>query len=326
MARNSRLWTSSDVVRSYGGITSPRDFRGSERAVLEYAQVVVERTRHELEGTFDWSLDKLDFFFVNRRDVNAAVVQHGGRHAVALCVGLPLRIKRLLDRAMRNPEFLPGYLSRDERPEWSQRFLGMIVEHAFLHEVAHATRGHFAYLNRGPSSAEHLCLDERARSGGKYLELDADLQALDMWATITRTADDFPTTPHFLEELYFQRLLSLILLYQALDESKRPVSHYARGDHPAPIHRSMLLTRAMHSSGRSYFGLDGKRLRNVHEQAHSEASVAAETWKLTRDRWWGGRTGRHRNVRVYARQVRYYLKVFEPRLDAFAETLPDDLV
>jgi hypothetical protein len=29
---------------------------------------------------------------------------------------------------------------------------------------------------------------------------------------------------------------------------------------------------------------------------------------------------------VYARQVRYYLKVFEPRLDAFAETLPDDLV
>jgi hypothetical protein len=227
---------------------------------------------------------------------------------------------------MRSPKFLPGYLTAAERPKWSWRFLGMIVEFAYLHEVAHAMRGHFAYLGGRAARGSSFCLDEQARRHGRYVELDADLHALEMWMDTTREAEDFPTTPTLLEELYFQRLFSAILLYQSLDQGGLSAREHERLGHPAPIHRSMLLSRAMFSSGRTYFGLTAERLREVHSQAQSEASVAARCWRLTKDRWWGGRDGLRREPEKYARQLHYYLTKVEPRIDALNATLPDTLV
>jgi len=82
------------------------------------------------------------------------------------------------------------------------RFLGMIIEHVFLHEAAHALRGHLAYMRRTPA---HRALDERRRSLNTYLELDVDLHAVDMWLAITQESDDFPTQRDLLLDLYFQR-------------------------------------------------------------------------------------------------------------------------
>ncbi len=319
-----RLWIDNTIVRHYGGVVAPDEFDGSDRKILEYSQRVVHTTRGQLAQLMG-SLSRLDFAFVAGRQANAFVLRAGRRHLISFCVGLPIRVKRMLDRAMKVADFLPKYLTVHERPEWSWQYLGQIVEHAYLHEAAHALRGHFCYLDRGRSAPTQLCLDEGTRQCGHYIELDADLHALDMWADITLKADYFPRAANLREDLYFQRLLTLLLFYQALDAHNAPIAHFANLDHPPPVQRAMLLSEAMLASSSSVFGLERSEVENAHQQAHWESSVVARAAGRLRNRWWG-ESGANRGNAIYARRRRYYLNVFEPRLDAFGKTMPNDVV
>jgi hypothetical protein len=321
--RSASFWQPAIDRRRYGCVTTPARYRGDEREVLEYCRRVVDITKRELERHYDWRLDRLDFCFLDGTQPNAAMFQHRDRHAVAMCVGLPFTIKRNLDRALANPEFLPDYLSPRERPEWSLRFLGMIAEHVYLHEAAHALRGHLLYLRR---PATRRTLDERRRSVNGYLELDADLQAVDMWLAIAEAADDFPARRDLRLDLYFQRVFTILLLYQALDAGNRAIRAHARLDHPAPIHRALMLASAMRQTIPERHQLPADLVEEAHHQAFWESSVAARTLKLLPDRWWGGTTGRRRGMKAYSRLVRHFLSVVEPALNQFVDGLPDDLV
>jgi hypothetical protein len=319
---NARFWNAYTDREGYGRVTTPDRYKGKRREVLECCQSVVRLTKRELESHFGWRLNRLDFFFLDKREANSVVLQQGDRHGIGMCVGLPFSIERHLAGAMANPEFLPSYQPR-ERPEWSTRFLGMIIEHAYLHEAAHALRGHFAYVQR---PIGERVLDEQTRSLSRYLELDADVQALDMWQSITEAAGDFPKSDVLLEELYFQKVFTLRLLYQVLDSGNRPIKHHRTLSHPPPIHRALMLCGAMRATAQERFGLSRGVLENAYRQASWESGVAAKTAGLAKDRWWGGSTGRRRGIQSYQRLVRYYLDAVEPKLDAFGASLPDSLV
>lgn len=317
----ARVWTSRIDVRRYGRITTPERYRGEAREVLTYCRRIVRVTKKELERRYGWRLQRLDFFFLDRREANAVTLQHRRRHAIGMCVGLPFTIRTNLEHALANPEFLTEYLTPRERPDWSWRFLGMIAEHVYLHEAAHALRGHLAYLD----CPGHV-VDERAGGLSHYLELDADIHALDMWLAITEAAGDFPSTQDLLLDLYFQRVFTLLLLYQALDAENLSIREQKRLDHPPPVHRALLLASALRRTVPERYRFSSGTVENVHHQAFWEASVAARSARLVPDRWWGGSTGRRRGIASYRRMVRYYMEVVEPRLDAFAESLPDDHV
>jgi len=317
------FWRPAIDVKRYGRITTPDRYEEDERAILEYCGRVIRITKRQLERHYRWTLNRLDFFFLDKAQANAAMFQRHDRHAVGVCVGLPFMIKKNLDLAMRNAEFLEEYLTPQERPEWSMRFLGMIIEHVYLHEAAHALRGHLLYLRRPPMSRS---LDERRGSLNSYLELDADLHAVDMWLAITEDSEDFPTRRDLRLDLYFQRVFTILLLYQTLDCGNRAIAEHMRLDHPAPVHRALMLSAAMRQTVPHQHRLPAKLVENTHHQAFWEASVAARTWKLLADRWWGGTTGRRRGMARYSTVIRQFLDAIEPQLDAFVETLPNDLV
>ena len=278
-------------------------------------------TKDELERHYGWDLSRVDFFFLDKREPNAVMLRHGDRHAVGICVGLPFRYIKDLRRALKDPDFLVKYLSPREHAQWSMRFLGMLIEHAYLHEVAHAVRGHLLYKRAAATS-----VDERSGSLGRYLEIDADIHALDMWLAIAEVADDFPRSQEGQLELYFQKVFTLQIFYQAFDATNLPLRVHRRREHPAPIHRAVVVTAAMAQSIPQRLGLTTKAIENAHHQAMWEASVAARAANLVEDRWWGGAKGRRRGMRECRRIIRYYLDVVEPKLDAFAASLPEDIV
>src|SRR4030095_3014016 len=324
----ARVWTSRIDVRRYGRITTPARHRGEAREVLTYCRRIVRVTKKELERRYGWRLQRLDFFFLDRRGANAGTLQHRRRHAIGMCVGLPFTIRTNLEHALANPEFLTEYLTPRERPDWSWRFLGMIAEHVYLHEAAHALRGHLAYLDcPGP------VIDGPAGGLSHYLELDADIHALDMWLAITEAAGDFPSTQDLLLDLYFQRVFTLLLLYQALDAEDLSILEQKRLDHPPPVHRALLLASALRRTVPERYRFSSGTVENVHHQAFWEASVAGRGGAPRprpagggAGRGGSGAPGRRRGIASYRRMVRYYMEVVEPRLDAFAESLPDDHV
>lgn len=91
-------------------------------------------------------------------------------------------------------------------------------------------------------------------------------------------------------------------------------------------HRAVVVTAAMAQSIPQRLGLTTQAIENAHHQAMWEASVASRAADLAEDRWWGGAQGRRRGMRECRRMIRYYLEVVEPKLDAFAASLREDIV
>jgi hypothetical protein len=147
-----------------------------------------------------------------------------------------------------------------------------------------------------------------------------------MWLAIAEAADDFPKSEQGQLELYFQKVFTLQIFYQAFDTANLPLRAHSRRTHPAPIHRAVIATAAMAQSIPQRLGLATQAIENAHHQAMWEASVAARVADLVEDRWWGGETGRRRGMRECRRMIRYYLDVVEPKLDAFAASLPENIV
>jgi hypothetical protein len=87
----------------------------------------------------------------------------------------------------------------------------------------------------------------------------------------------------------------------------------------------MLLDTALKDTLPGLYSVSRGEVENVHGQAWWEASVAARAAKLRAGRWWGS-SRRAMGGQTYSRMVRHFLEVFEPRLNRFVETLPDDLV
>jgi len=318
----SRFWRAPLEREAYGQIIRPQRFQAHERNVLTYSERIVRTTKRELERFYDWRLDRLDFFFLDDRQPNAVTLDHRNRHGIGMCVGLPFTILGNLEAALANTEFLAKYMTAEERPEWAWRYLGMIVEHAYLHEVAHAVRGHLPYRRR---TSERPVIDERMAKPNLYLELDADLQALDMWLSIAEKADDFPKQEHLLLDLHFQKLLTTLFLFQAFDTDNLTIQRQRGQSHPPPVHRAMLLDAALRDTFPGRYGLPKREVEKVHAEAWGEAAIAARAAKLTPNRWWGS-SRRAMGRRTYSRMVRQYLDRVEPRLNRFVETLPDDLV
>jgi hypothetical protein len=319
----AQFWRSRIDAKQHGRITVPGRFAGRRRAILVYCQRIARLTKKELEAHYGWKLNRLDFFFLSKLEPTAVLLQHGERHGIGMCVGLPFAIVRHLEGAMTNPEFLENDVAAGERVAGIWQYLGWMIEHVFLHEAAHALRGHFDYL-RLPHAKRTL--DEQASPLNRYLELDADVHALDMWLAITEAAGDFPSSEGLLLDLYFQRVFTLLLLYQGLDTGNMTIRQQQRLNHPPPVHRALLLASAIRQTMPDRFGLSQASIENAHHQAFWEAGVAAKTAKLTEDRWWGGSTGRRRGIRSYRAALRRYLEDIEPKLDAFGASLPESLV
>ncbi len=319
----TRFWQPHIDPKRYGRITTVSQYKGAEREMLAYSQRIVQLTKQELERHFRWQLDRLDFIFLDGREPNAVMLRHGNRHAVGICVGLPFTFMKNLERALKSPEFLPEYLTREQRPEWSMRFLGMLIEHAYLHEVTHALRGHLLYEDhQNPKSG----IDEQGGALGRYLELDADVHALDMWLAIAEDAEDFPTSDALQLDFYFNKVFTLQLFYQTLDAANLSIRAQSRTRHPAPIHRALLLSMVMRRTIPERHGLSTQVVENAHHQAMWESGVAARLANRVEDRWWGGSTGRRRGMGTYHRMVRHYLERVEPKINAFVASLPEDLV
>ena len=318
----SRFWRARLEREAYGQIIRPQRFQAHERDVLTYGERIVRTTKRELERFYDWRLDRLDFFFLDDRQPNAVTLDHGNRHGIGMCVGLPFTMLGNLEAALANTDFLSEYMTADERPEWAWRYLGMIVEQAYLHEVAHAVRGHLPYRRR---TSQRPVIAERMAEPNVYLELDADLQALEMSLQIAGKADDFPRKKSLKLDLYFQKLLTSILLFQALDTDNLSIRRKRGQSHPPPVQRAMMLDAALKDTLPGLYGVSRRDVETVHKQAWWEASVAARAAKLRAGRWWGS-SRRAMGGRTYSRMVRHFLDVFEPRLNRFVETLPDDLV
>lgn len=305
-----------------GGLIDPHASGESARDRRAYCLKVIGITRRELEQRFDWRLERLDVFFVDNPDANAHLIRHGDRYGIALYAGLPELIHGYITAALDAREFLQLYLSAQEREEWALRFLGMVVEHVYLHEAAHALRGHLLYLER---TTGETTVDERFRWQRRYIELDADVHAVDMWLAITEAADDFPASDDLRLDLYFQKLLTLILLHHAYDRDGGPVLRRGRTTHPAAIHRAMLFDQMLFATFMDRYQLPRKAMLNVQNQAWWEASVAAQAAGLVKNRWWGD-SGSRRGDLQFKRMWRYFVNTIGPRLDRFVEGLPDDLV
>ena len=316
-----RVWRKHPEVLRLGGLSYPQSAVESARDRQAYCLKVIRITRRELEQRFGWSLARLDVFFVAHSDANAQLLRQGDRYGVALYAGLPELIHAYITAALATREFLQLYLAPEEREEWALRFLGMVVEHVYLHEAAHALRGHLLYLER---TTGETTVDERFRWQRRYIELDADVHAVDMWLEITEAAADFPASEGLRLDLYFQKLLTLILLHQAYDRDGRPVQRRGRATHPAAIHRAMLIDQMLFGTFRDRYQLSREAMLNVQNQAWWEASVAAEAAGLVKNRWWG-ESGSRRGDKQFKRMWRYFVTTIEPRLDRFVEGLPEDL-
>ena len=85
-------WATHREVRRRGGVVTHNQFAGEDREVLSYSERIVQRTRRDLEGSFGWDLERLDFFFLGSPGVNAVVLRSQERHGVGLHVGLPLTL------------------------------------------------------------------------------------------------------------------------------------------------------------------------------------------------------------------------------------------
>ena len=92
-------------------------FAGEDREVLSYSERIVQRTRRDLEGSFGWDLERLDFFFLGSPGVNAVVLRSQERHGVGLHVGLPLTLYEIVRGALGNSDFLQNYIAPRERGE-----------------------------------------------------------------------------------------------------------------------------------------------------------------------------------------------------------------
>lgn len=319
----SRFWTPIVTTYGYGEVLTPLRALRVHHPMLAYCAKVMRLTKVDLQSCYGWDLDRADFFFLTTRRLTAASFRHGGRVGVGVSAALLLAVLRRIRTAMAHPEFLSEYLKPAERSEWIWRFLGWIVEHVYLHEMAHALRGHAVYRmpDIGPC-AMHDLRDEPAH----YLELDADLHALDMWVHITQHASDFPRRKTaLLQDLYFQKLFTLLMLYQTLDSPTRSLRRKMHQRHPPPIHRALLLSEMLLHVVPERYNMPRRIVENVHAQAWWEASVAARACGLMRNRWWGA-SSRRQGVRSYARMVNHYLRYAEPTFDRFVAGLPEDLV
>lgn len=212
-----------------------------------------------------------------------------------------------------------------ERREWLFRYLGMIIEHCYLHEAAHALRGHLLYLQREGSPtflSERYPLKMSRDARARHVEIDADLHALDMWFDITEP--DVPARKVLQLDLLFQKLFTILLLHQVFDEEAAPIAKDQLTDHPPPIHRAIYLTSNLAALAQRRFGLGRKATENVRYQAWWEASLVASQSGLAKHRWWGGAS--RQGWATYTQTVRRHTQRVEGKLDAFVEGLPDDLV
>src|SRR6185437_14134877 len=94
----------------YGSITSAARYQGARHELLLYHQGIVRATKKALEAHYGWRLSRLDFYFLNKHEPNAVLVQSVDRHAIGICVGLPFAMVRYLRKAAKDREFLKQYL------------------------------------------------------------------------------------------------------------------------------------------------------------------------------------------------------------------------
>lgn len=316
------MWFKHAEVVCRGGLILPDVTGDDEHRHLAYCMGVIDITRKELEQRYGWDLGRLDAFFIDNAEVNAFMLRGGDRHGIAVYTGLPEQIHAYITAALEAEEFLKLYLAPAEREEWAIRFLGMVVEHVYLHEAAHALRGHLHYLER---MTGQTTLDEKFTWQRRYIELDADLHAVDMWLAVSEMEDDFPTAQDLLLDLYFQKLLTLILLHHAYDREGLPVTRRGVASHPAAIHRAMMFDQMLFATFIDRYQLPRDAMLNVQNQAWWEASVAAEAAGLVKNRWWG-QSGSRRGDRYFSRTWKYFVSTIEPRLNRFVDELPNDIV
>jgi len=273
------------------------------------------------------------------------------RHAIAIHVGLVFLLYRATRQALTDPAVLRDYLSRRgliafrraglpkqlrvgtrfderyglnaERGEWLWQIFGAMLEHVFLHELAHALRGHLSYANVHAGLAlldERQLLRRYAEEAVRDVEIDADVHAVDMWAEVTLPGARRRRKKTLRGDILFQKLLSINLLYQLLHASG---SRGARGDgHPPPIQRMILLANAITNTLRVELRLDREQAWAIWEEAGWEAHQIARSLGIPSRKWSISRF----NQNAQQRLVEGYLTSAERRLDAYVETLPDSLV
>ncbi|MEG0860413.1 MAG: hypothetical protein RSD81_02945 [Pseudomonas sp.] len=315
-------WRQHAEVLRVGGIADQASLNDAARFLQRYCLRIIETTRHELEGSYGWDLTKFDAFIVENPEANAQLLHHEGRYGIVMYSGLPEQMHSYLQAALAAKEFLHLYITVEEREEWAFRFLGLVVEHVYLHECAHALRGHLLYLEQ---RNKNVTLDEKSRWQRRYIEIDADFHGLDMWFEITEAASDFPTSESLILDLYFQKLLTVIMLHHLYDKEGLPVLRRGVSTHPAPIHRAMIIDHMLFTTFMNRYQIPRSKMLNMQNQAWWEASVAAKAAGLVKNRWWG-ESGVRRGDQQYKRMWRYFVTHVEPRLNRFVDGLPDDLV
>lgn len=278
---------------------------------------VLEVAREDM-STFGAGLRFTDVAFrvVDNSTVNAKAFCDGDKGLVLLHSGLFNEVQATIERAVRNPEFLPEYLPMDrnpgsatfsfaslpppeaewdERTEWGVSLLKRIVDFVIHHELAHIDRSHHRLLLRpgtGLAIDEALAMHGKGRAGHRrrMLEFDADAIALDMILIEATAAPDSPLrtwTAGQTEDEVFNTLLAVIILCQLFDRRHRPMESYLIGSHPAPVLRAVRFSEVLQATFEALGKLDLGTLHDIVDTAWWEASRIATAEGFPEGRWRG---------------------------------------
>ena len=256
----------------------------------------------------------IEFRTVGNVRPNAIALRCQEQGLVLIQSGLFDAICAKIERAVRNPAFLPDYLPiaaspgaarfsfadglpneahAEPRARWAFSFLRRTVDFVIHHELAHLTRNHHDLL---PNRTTTLAIEEAlaASSTGRgthrrrMMELDADATALDMM--LMEINAEHPLAdwrPDDIEDEYFNTLLAVIVLCQVFDHDHQPLEPQQKRTHPAPVLRAIRFGEVLHATYEGQSLGDPVRMYGIGDQAWWEASTLAEADGLLRGRWWG---------------------------------------
>jgi hypothetical protein len=244
---------------------------------------------------------------------NALAFQEGKNGLVLVFSGLFKALGSHIERALATTDFLSEYapalndracsslevLSQcdieqlDARSSWALSFFSRTIDFVVHHELAHLARGHHALLAR---SSEAMALDEAMAAGEnvalisdrQLMELDADANALDMILVEGNAERAFAEWPEsFIEDEFFNTMLSVLMVCQVLDHAHRPVNAPGARSHPAPVIRAIQFGKVLSYTFEHLFPSMTERLIDIHDQAWWEASQVALACGLPEGRWHG---------------------------------------
>ena len=323
--RDWPFWARDKIVQRHGGLIDPGYLDEFHRVTCGFVRRMFLQTMEvHSEDFFADQFERLTLFFIDNHSVNALALERENRRGIGVHLGTVRQLWWLFYRAVSSDIFLTQHFdsapakretslqSAMDDPIWREKGAGRLpadraelmfdlflraIDFFLYHEFAHHARGHLPYLREVIGMT---VIDETANMSVlagddnevlRYIEFDADLDALDLLVTSLDRELPLGTWPD--DEAgteFYLHAVAMLGVFQLLDMDHAPINRQYHGSHPAPVHRAMRATGALSRAIGDQVGWTDKRRIEMHDKAWFAAADLASLAGMPPGRWHGDTT------------------------------------